>query len=195
MKTKLHIIIILTLSLVWLILPQAVCLAATYYLDAVYGDDSYDGLVPVWDGVHGPWQTLAQAQSVVQDGDTVILRSGNYGDFLDDITVRTDWVIYRADSGHTPVFTSIRLGRWDGPYNKYLHFEDITVQASAPLPAPWDSLIGLISAIHIKFINCTIIGAGYEDGDHTIGMFLRHSDHIEIHETEKEISVCVGFYL
>jgi len=85
MKTKLHIVLILTLSLVGLILPLAVCLGATYYLDAINGDDSYDGLVPVWDGVHGPWQTLAQAQSVVQDGDTVILRSGNYGDFLDDI--------------------------------------------------------------------------------------------------------------
>lgn len=53
MKTKLHIVLIITLSLVWLILPLAVCLGATYYLDVINGDDSYDGLVPVWDGVHG----------------------------------------------------------------------------------------------------------------------------------------------
>ncbi|HUW22617.1 MAG TPA: PKD domain-containing protein [bacterium] len=40
MKTKLHILFIIALSLLWLILPQVVCRGPTYYLDAANGNDS-----------------------------------------------------------------------------------------------------------------------------------------------------------
>ena len=61
---------------------------ATYYLDAVNGDDSNPGTTDL------PWQTLSRAYagysgegSKVQEGDTVYFRNGDYGEFRENMRV------------------------------------------------------------------------------------------------------------
>jgi hypothetical protein len=58
----------------------------------------------------------------VQEGDTVILRDGNYGEFKEStadnpgekwLFYRTDWITYKADSGHTPILTRIYVRNED----------------------------------------------------------------------------------
>jgi len=57
MRTKLHLAIILNLSLVCLILPQVVCLGADYY-DSIDGDNSiYSKFPSNWEHLPGPLKT------------------------------------------------------------------------------------------------------------------------------------------
>ena len=54
----------------------------THYLDAINGNDAWDGRSGQFDGRNsGPWRTLNHARSKAKEGDTVILQSGNYGLF------------------------------------------------------------------------------------------------------------------
>ena len=64
----------------------------TFYVDAVNGNDGYDGLAAEWDGEHGPIRTLANITNLVTAtanestvGDTVYVAEGDY-DFGSDET-------------------------------------------------------------------------------------------------------------
>jgi len=77
MKTKLHIVIIVTLSLVWLILPQAIVEAeGDYYVDVINGDDSNPGTLDK------PFRTIQKARDTIREtnakGITVYIRKGVY---------------------------------------------------------------------------------------------------------------------
>ena len=50
----------------------------TYYADAVNGNDNYDGLAAVFDGTHGPKQTLQATMTAAVHGSTVIAAPGTY---------------------------------------------------------------------------------------------------------------------
>jgi hypothetical protein len=84
---------------------------ATYYLDAIGGNDGGAGTALQ------PWKSLARAQAVAQPGDTVLMRNGDYGPFVADrsafqlysgaadvpLPVDWPWVTYQAASGHDRV--------------------------------------------------------------------------------------------
>ena len=128
--------------------------AATYYIDDVNGVDSNPGTSSE------PWKTIGKAQSVVQSGDTVNLRNGNYGSFNQSNASYTDWVTYKNDSGHTPVLSEMAINNVS-----YLKFDGITVQQPDPgydpnVP-PWDvqyDLTRIQDANHVELRNCTIKG-------------------------------------
>ena len=55
----------------WLVLAPGLARAATpIYVDAVNGNNDWDGESPVWDGVHGPIQTIEAGISAVDVGST-----------------------------------------------------------------------------------------------------------------------------
>ena len=92
---RLIVFCVLTSAAICVAMP-ATAGAATYYLDAVNGSDSNPGTSDE------PWQTLSRAMpdysgagTRVTDGDTVQLRSGNYGNFTygTNDPIRTDWIV------------------------------------------------------------------------------------------------------
>jgi len=52
--------------------------AAYYYVNINTGNDSSDGLAPVWDGLHGPKATLQAGLDAANSGDIVIAAEGSY---------------------------------------------------------------------------------------------------------------------
>ena len=90
--------------------------AATYYLDAVNGNDANTG-----DSTH-PWKTINRAcwdtkyagvgaNPLVVAGDTVILQTGEYDQWKwMDVSDPGDWVTYRAATGATAHFWEIIFG-------------------------------------------------------------------------------------
>jgi hypothetical protein len=170
-----HLIICLLITaLLCLTAASKTASAATYYLDAVNGDDGNPGTS------EQPWRTLSKAQSVASEGDTVYLRNGNYGAFSDETSVRTDWLTYKADAGHTPIFTHVRVGQWTGPYNLYLHFEGITITPGYP-PDGATHGVDAVYANYIKFVNVSIIGTStYTVSDGSAAFFLRDASDIVI---------------
>ena len=105
---------------------------ATYYLDAVDGNDSNAGTTDL------PWQTLSRAYtgysgdgSKVQEGDTVYFRNGDYGSFVESglSEHRTDWITYAADSGHSPSLASISV-TWNNYKNSYLRWNGFNIKSN-----------------------------------------------------------------
>jgi hypothetical protein len=76
----------------WLAIPAS---AATYYVDAVAGDDAADGS----DGA--PWRTVQHAAATLQPGDTVVVRPGVYVEAVNVATSGTPEapITYRAEPG------------------------------------------------------------------------------------------------
>jgi len=139
--------------------------ATTYYLDADNGDDSNPGTSSA------AWQTLEKAQSIVQAGDTLILRSGNYGEFQQSNVSYADWVTYKAENGHTPLFSVIRISN-SARQDAYLRFDGIKVQIPDldVWPDPncfpengWyavggDHCVNIVCANRVELINMTMKG-------------------------------------
>lgn len=133
--------------------------AATYYLDAVNGDDSNPGTSNL------PWQTLAKAQSSIVDGDTVLIRDGEYGDFIQKNSGHDDWVTYQADTGHTPIFTSITATN-SIKDDLYLRFNGINIEypiheGNSPSDPPWEwedtySILYFSKVDNIEILNCVV---------------------------------------
>jgi len=156
--------------------------AATYYLDDANGDNSNPGTSSA------PWRTLDRAYTwysgadpKVQEGDTVYLRNGNYGTFADATSNRSNWITYKAESGHTPIFTNIALGRWDGPYNLYLKFEGIHVVGGPNPGVALNKCISVATCSYVQFLNMTIYGSeDYVHEDHSAGIYIREGVEITI---------------
>ena len=139
--------------------PPRIGLAATYYLD-VSATGAETGIS--WDDA---WTTLVQAQAGLQSGDTVILRSGNYGAFIEGNVTRTDWVTYKAANGYTPVFSRILINN-PTQQNVNLRFDGVTVQV--PMPSydptdpPWSKTVNPVlinMANYVEIENAKIAGA------------------------------------
>lgn len=91
-----------------------------YYLDANNGNDvNGDG------SSTAPWQTLNKIFGVMSSGDTIILRNGNYGRFSqNNANDRTDWITFKADTGHTPVIAGLSVVN-STLRDTYLRFDNI----------------------------------------------------------------------
>ena len=106
--------------------------AATYYVDATSGSDSGNG------SSTSPWKTIAKAKVTVAAGDTVLLRSGNYGGVNFSYTDKnglswTSPITYKADSGSKPVFDYLNVswGSTTTASKWYLVFDGISVVAKS----------------------------------------------------------------
>jgi len=93
-KHRIQIAIILILTPVWLILPQAVAVAATYYVDATNGDDSNPGTYDK------PFKTIQAGVDTAIQGDTVCVRTGMYHEM---VWISKSGITLANQLGHNPV--------------------------------------------------------------------------------------------
>ena len=133
-------------------------LAATYYIDAVRGDDSNPGTSAA------PWRTMAKAESSAVNGSTVYLRNGNYGEVsINKIGLnRSSWddgIMYIADLGANPVFDKLAITGFE---NRYLTFESISI--IAPSTSSYTAMVYIKDTSNIHFIDCNITGRFVDDG-------------------------------
>jgi len=173
LRRRKFFVLCLLITAIFYITTTNTATAATWYVDAVDGNDANDG------SSEAPWKTIGKAQSIAVGGDTVILRDGSYGTFTDLTTVHSDWITYQAENGQSPEFTKIILGRSDGPFNKYLHFEGITIQTNEPNA----TAVSALKAPYLKFIDCNIIGSGYKpgtDSNDCYGIYCKGLNNVEI---------------
>lgn len=152
------------LSLILLFFFVLPAWSATYYLDASSGDDSNPGTSAQ------PWQTIARAYDLnglspnVDAGDTVYLRDGTYGNFLDKEDGRADWIIYKADTGHSPTIAGINLLRNPSfPRDAYFKFDGITITTGFQDYSDYYP-VGIKGTSYVQFINCDIVGDGFVPG-------------------------------
>jgi hypothetical protein len=146
------------LRLFFLVFTSAACIlfaagvakAATYYLDAVNGDDSNPGTS------EAPWQTLNKATSTVISGDTVIVRNGSYGAYSEAYVDRTDWITYRAADGHSPEIANILIDNQGRSYDTYLSFDGFTIRPAVGKR----SAIDVRNGRYTRFLNLNVIGQG-----------------------------------
>ena len=117
---KIRIVIIL------LLMSSITSNAKTDYLSVANGLDTNEGTS------QAPWKTLAKAQSVVQQGDSVLLANGNYGIFTSNVgsVKNTNWTNYLADVGQNAVrFERIVVTGTNA--DAYLNFENIDIHYPA----------------------------------------------------------------
>ncbi len=128
----------------------------TWYLDAKNGNDTTGSGLST-----APWKTLAKLHTVLQSGDCVMLRTGNYGIFDRGITHAIP-TIYVNDEGHEPVFTGINLRDNDTPnhipgdpetaFNSNLVFYGIKLVPVYVDPGPVDPMAS--DATSASFTKC-----------------------------------------
>ncbi len=143
--------------------------AATYYVDAVNGNDANNG-----SSVEEAWKNIERAYigggGGVVEGDTIKLRTGDYGQFSDRLegTPRSAYTTYIADTAEVPVFTAssgiaINLNQVGGPFKKYLRFEGITITNAVPMTAS-QYLVHLDDVNFVQIIDCNIVAPAGSTG-------------------------------
>jgi len=144
--------------------------AATFYLDASTGNDSNPGTS------EAPWKTIAKAQASTQGGDTVYVRTGEYGAFI-DASARDSLLTYRAEPGHHPELDFIQLGDFaNRGASVCLAFNGFTI-------AGGDSenrAVTLYEVNQVQLSNCTLIGQGYQADDSSAGISIHHCTDVVI---------------
>lgn len=125
--------------------------AATYYVDAAGGNDGNPGTSAL------PWKTMSKAESTVANGDSVFLRSGNYGKVYINSTglSRTSWsegVKYIAESGNRPVFTYLSISSAE---DRYLEFNDIDIEVNN---LSGSSCVQISDSSHIRLYGMNLRG-------------------------------------
>src|SRR5574344_1081924 len=98
-----------------------------YYVDAINGSDDLGN-----GSKENPFKTFDRALDTVKSGETLFLKSGDYGDIVvgrtpgrdygfdsSEITIPysrfTDWVTVKAATGETPPFNSLNVGTLNIP--------------------------------------------------------------------------------
>jgi hypothetical protein len=163
--------------------------AATYYLDAVNGNDINAGTS------QAPWKTISRAEpnwngagTKVTSGDTVKLRNGNYGMFRLTYYTGTDWINYQADTGHSPVLSNIIIDNTGTLRTAYLRFDGIDVIQSDPgynpNDPPWDygNRLYLRKVKYFEIKNALI--SGFNKYLNEIGIYVASSCQITIERCE-----------
>jgi parallel beta-helix repeat protein len=137
--------------------------AATYYVDNTNGNDTYDG------NEVKPWKTLDRAYTwysgegnKVQEGDTVYFKNGGYGTFRENTQdgawntyymTRSNWITYKAATGHTPEINNINVANGDRRSpplvpngNSYLIFDGFKI----------DNAAKFLHTNYVQVKNCTV---------------------------------------
>jgi len=134
--------------------------AATYYLDAVNGDDNNLGTSssqPLRRAMTS-WSGLG---TKVTDGDTVLLTSGSYGIYTESKVSRSNWITYKAATDANVRFDKIDLISYDpdpnADYPAYLKFDGIKVEN----PDPNASAVRCHTVNNVQLCNLKLIGGGY----------------------------------
>lgn len=130
-----------------------------WYVNQAIGNDANSGR-----RLGEEWQTIGKAQDIADEGDTIIVYDGDYGEFAES-TTRTGYVRYLAADGNYPTLTNIVIG---GDVNACLEFNGFTISSGVSIPA----------ITRVKFRNCTIS----IDGDYAISG--TGSDYITIDNCE-----------
>ncbi len=173
------------LPVLFLLIALPLQAANTYYVDAVNGNDANNG-----SSVEEAWKTIAHAYiggaGSVVEGDTIKLRTGDYGQFSDRLegTPRSSYTTYIADTAEVPVFSAssgvaVNLNQVGGPFAKYLRFEGITITNAVPMTAS-QYLVYLDDVNFVQIIDCEIVAAAGSTGV-SAGIFVQDiSSDIEI---------------
>lgn len=106
-----------------------------YYVDYNNGDDEANGTT-----YETAWKTIEHALASTTEGDVVIVYSGSYGDVSEAAnTDRTDWVEFRAQTGETPVLSSLTLGgNVSQSTYSYLKFDGFTINGHVSIKYTYD---------------------------------------------------------
>ena len=159
MKIRIAILIIMVLS-------SFTSNAKTYYLSETSGLDTNSGTSQL------PWKTLSKAQSAVQQGDTVLIRNGNYGVFTSNVGAvkNTNWINYIAENGQNAVHFD-RIVVTGTNADAYLNFENIDIHYPAWIGGTSFSfgtepnIADFIGVNFVKFKKCKFHGDNqYETG-------------------------------
>jgi len=106
----------------FIILLTGICIlprfgfTATYYVSQFQGNDLYTGLAAEFaEGNNGPFKTVGKAASVIQPGDTVLIRAGNYSEQVIIETLGNDEqpIVIANFPNETPILTA---ADWNGSY-------------------------------------------------------------------------------
>ena len=99
----------------------------TFYVDALNGDDNWDGLSAVWDGEHGPKATIQAAmnQASVSDHDRVVLAPGSYtGQGNCDIDFKGKAISVESEDPNDPAVVALTIvdckGREGNPHRGFI---------------------------------------------------------------------------
>lgn len=112
---KFFLILLLSLSI------DSQLFAADYYLDALLGDDIIGN-----GSQQNPWRSLNKTQSVAGAGDTVYLKTGDYGAYTEANVSRNSWTTYAAMTGADVHIDYIHIAN-TSPANTYLIFSGIEI--------------------------------------------------------------------
>jgi len=173
-----HVFLILFLLSGLLILTHSSStFAASYYLDPTSGDDENLGTPSE------PWKTIDRACSMssiadatvegsadplVVPGDTVILRSGDYGLWKWKNYDNSNWITYQAEVPLGPVFDQMILRNYTGAWDTYIIIDGVKLDWSEldadTIMSKWVSgkhaLVYLDGIKHFKLKNSYIASNG-----------------------------------
>jgi len=178
-KQSLLILIMLALCVIF---TSSRIEAANYYVSPT-GAGSHDGSSP--SNAFSLAEAQAYANSHTNETITFLLASGSYGTFSDYTNVRTAWATWKANTGAEVNFTSMYLGEWTGPYNKYLRFENINVVGGPKPGEPSNYAVYAEKVYYVEFLNMNIYGTvAYDYDSRSAGIKLFSSNkHIKIKDS------------
>ena len=152
--------------------------AATYYVDAVNGDDSGNG------SSTNPWRTINKAKTSVYAGDVVNLRPGNYGSVIFTSTDRRgssgNYITYQNDPDTVPYSAKFSRIFFSGNTNFYITVAGFDVQNNGTD----DSCIKVENGSFVKIINCKTHGLAGGSGPSYANIFCRAADNVLIEDCE-----------
>jgi len=149
-------------SIICLSFAAGVSNGATYYLDAVNGNDS-NPTPTSWATAKKTFSSMSTFLDALADdgaGDEVDVNDGAYGDIYTQAILmkeRTDWLIFKAATGKTPSCNRIWVDNNTFTRNAYLKFDGWTV---GPYTTTSHGVITLRDAKYLQFLNLNIIGNG-----------------------------------
>jgi len=190
--------------------------AATYYI-SLTGSGTHDG------SSSGNAFNLSEARDHSikhpEEEITFLLASGNYGRYWESVTSnvggtgieltvvnRTAWHSWKANTGATVVFDSIRFYQPSQNVNAHIRFDDINV--TIPMPAydpgdpPWSDTLNCISIVgadYVEALNSNLSGANKYLTPY--GFSIYNSDNVMIYHCNISstqggglVSGCSNFY-